>query len=425
MIARSRTSSSTPISYYRRMRKILAVVAVAAIAAPAMAFDTYWHTAASAGAAGHFHFSADATNILQFGTFGPDFFGPIADNNAKIVKNVDKIQRFITDNATNQVAPRKAGPFMHFDNLSGEVDRNWKFDYLWMRLLDNTQHVIADFANDSSLNEGTHKLLTLLVLGASMHMVEDFYSHADWTHEDFVKLGFPQQQSEWGTGNDYAPSWFTVRAKLGAPALEGPENWPFVVASGIYPPPKGKAPRTAFRVEMTHEEHNHDSSALFYEGLSRISSHNWGPHPATPQDPGSAKLHQMYAVSSAAMAVVQWVELVEKNAKAKAAIDFAHDWDLNKFNPAMLTDLTISLKTILFVSCIKGRWDGEKPMAGQPQNDCRAINLASSFVVPAANEFWGSFVKYNVLEKLTAGIAGQEGHYAFDKEWMKQHQAQP
>jgi hypothetical protein len=79
-------------------------------------------------------FSPDATNILQFGTFGPDFFGPAFD---KVFEHVDEKVR----NAGGQV--RKAGIFMHFDNLSGYLDANWKYDYLFTRLAYNTAQVIG------------------------------------------------------------------------------------------------------------------------------------------------------------------------------------------------------------------------------------------------------------------------------------------
>jgi hypothetical protein len=396
------------------MKKLL--LGLLLIATPALAFDTYWHTAASAGAAGHFKFSPDATNILQFGTFGPDFFGPLYDSaGGKQLAQLDQMFK-LRDGA----APaRTAGSFMHFDNLEGEVDRNWKFDYLWMRLLDNTRTTIAAIGKDASANEGTKKLVTLLVLGSSLHMLEDFYSHSDWIHQDWVKLGFPQQQSEWGKGNDYAPSWFTVRAKLGAPAVEGPENWSFTVASGIYPPPKN-AKKTGFGVPMTHEDHNHDNSALYYEDEDRTKFHDFGAHPASK----GASDHQMYAVSSAAMAAVQWIELVEKNADAKAAIEDAKSWDLKKFNPAMQKDLESALGAVLMLSCFKHKWDGDKP-AKAPAQQCSAANVIANVSLPMINEYWGAFVTNNLLEHLTIGIAGKPGHYAFDAAWEKAHAAQP
>lgn len=388
------------------------LIVVAALATPALAFDTYWHSAVSAGAAGHYHFSADATNVLQFGTFGPDFFGPIYDKAGEKLGNWDKWSG-LRGNV------RTAGAVMHFDNLRGDVDRNWKFDYLWMRLLDNTRTTIATLGNDSSLNEGTRKLVTLLALGASLHMLEDFYSHSDWVHHDFVKLGFPQQQSEWGKGNDYAPSWFTVRAKLGAPALDGPENWPFVVASGIYPPPEGAVKKTSLGIPMTHEDHNHDNSALFYEGEDRAKFHEFGAHPASK----GVSDHQMYAVSSAGMAAVQWIELVEKDPKAKTAIEDAKTWDLAKFNLAMQKDLENGLGAVLMFSCLKKKWDGDKP-AKQPGGQCAGANVIKNAALPMINEFWGAYVTHNLLEKLTDGI-DDKGHYKFDAAWMKAHAAQP
>jgi hypothetical protein len=279
------------------------------------------------------------------------------------------------------------------------------------------------FATDPKMNDGTKNLLTLLTLGASLHMLEDFYSHTDWIHQDWVFEGFPQQQSEWGKGNDYAPSWFTVRAKLGPPSIDGPENWPFQVSSGIYPPPTGAVKKTPhFKVPMTHDDHNHDNSALFYEGKDRTPSHNFGAHPA--KDAAHAQEHQMFAVSSAGMAAVQWIELLEKNPTVKTAIETAGAWDLKKFNPAMQKDLENGLGAVLMFSCLKEKWDGSKPLAA-PKQQCNAANVIKNSSLPMINEFWGGFVTANLLEKLTDGIAGTHGHYTFDVAWMRLHQAQP
>ena len=66
---------------------------------PVWAFDTFWHSAATGAATREFHFSADATNIVQFGNFsGPDFFGPLYEGMAKLEAALrgDNLKEFTT-----------------------------------------------------------------------------------------------------------------------------------------------------------------------------------------------------------------------------------------------------------------------------------------------------------------------------------------
>jgi hypothetical protein len=250
-------------------RLVLSIAAVLGLAPlRADAFDTYWHSACSAGVAQHLKFTPDTTNLLQFATFGPDFFGPAFDQvfepaYAKLGLSTSTV--------------RKAGIYMHFDNLAGAVDADWKLDYLFTRLAANTAKTITEFYKDGTLNDGTRRVLVLLTLGASLHMVQDFYSHSDWVHFDFVGMGFPQQKSEWG--QDYAPTWFQVRAMFGSPPTDGPETWPIQPHSGIYPPP-ANVPVGNFHVPMSHTNMNHDDSQLFYENATQIPYHGYGAHPA-------------------------------------------------------------------------------------------------------------------------------------------------
>lgn len=386
----------------------LATAALLVAQAPGYAFDTFWHSAASAGAGQQHHFSDDAVNILQFGTFGPDFFGPLFDS---VINKT--IGRFV-DFRNKAIQPRKAGIFMHFDNLNGELDRDWKIDYLFRRELENTRRTIALYYN-SSETEGKRKILILLALGSSLHMIEDFYSHTNWAHFDFVSLGFPQEKSIWK--QDYAPSWFQVVDKLGPPAFDSPaETWPIEVRSGIYPPPKSAPPKDQFGVPLDHALMNHDNSQLFYEGASRVKSHAFGPH-ATLKG-STAEQHQLYAINSAAMAAIEWIDLVEQDPNARRAIEWAHDWNLKKFNPASQKDLESALASVLMMSCVMDKWDGDNPPPAR-KNQCKAFNYG--MLPNPFNEYWAGFATGSVLENLTKGIGDQSGHYTFDQAWYKAH----
>lgn len=80
-----------------------------------------------------------------------------------------------------------------------------------MTLLKNTQGTVSNFYLDHSQNGGVRKMVILISLGASLHMVQDSYSPSHWIHHDFVKLGFPIQKTPWG--KESAPTWFEFAAK--------------------------------------------------------------------------------------------------------------------------------------------------------------------------------------------------------------------
>jgi hypothetical protein len=389
------------------------------------AFDTFWHSAATGAAAREYGFSEHATNILQFGNFGgPDFFGPLYDTaGGEIVERWSKessmlarINAFLGFRSQN-LNVRKMAIFMHFDNLNGKLESNLKFDYLFLRLLSNTQHFLDALNTRSDLTEGYRKIAVLSSLGASLHMVQDFYSHSDWTHNDFEKLGVPPVRTAWGKMR--APTWFEVRAKLGRP-----DEWPVHVRSGVYPPTPG-APNT-------HSHMNHDNSQLVYKEdenpgkpkRSQAAYHAEGPFPATEENP---KEHQLFAVNTAAGASIEWVRLVMQHPGARAAIEATKAWDVKKFNPAMLHDLEGALASSLLMSCAVYKWDGFNP-APPRVAQCRGIlGLALpaqalgatlpgfSGVIPTpTNEFWHVQVKLNLVDHLTQEFGSQTGDYFFN-----------
>ena len=98
---------------------------------------------------------------------------------AEATQKVGEEYGFTTDEA------RAAAVFLHFDNLKGKLDRNSKFDYIFNQLLANTRKTLADYNDRRDLDQSTRKTLILVTLGASLHTVQDFYSHSDWIHNDF------------------------------------------------------------------------------------------------------------------------------------------------------------------------------------------------------------------------------------------------
>lgn len=401
---------------------------------PASAFDGFWHSAATSAATRHSGFTDDSTNIVQFGNFsGPDYFGPLFDvglgkpletlgdlGQAK-PKARQTLQDFDTFRRGQPLSvARKYAIFLHFDNLHQELDANWKFDYLFHRLLENTRAGIRSFHQRSDIGERRRKVLILMSLGISLHMVQDFYSHSDWVHHDFPKMGMPLVRLPWG--KDRAPTWFEVRARRGNPA-----GWPFVVRTGIYPPPAGNSPQS-------HARMNHDNSQLFHDGATQIPYHKAGPVPAT--DEASAREHQLFAVNTAAGAGIEWIEKLMEDSEVRAAIQFARNIRLTRTDP-MVPFLTSALGSTLFLSCVAGTWDGSRPPARR-QNECRGIytsliatgglaaplppvtgKVGAGMAPTPQNEFWAMHVQYNLVMNAAGGFGGQDGHYIFDAPWLK------
>jgi hypothetical protein len=427
------------------LRKVLASLTLLAtvVSQPVVAFDTFWHSADTSAAGKQLGFTDDAINIVQFGNFsGPDFFGPLYDTvlgeriegvQPKMEAAVKAVAEQMLDfrMKPNTQTVRKMAAFMHFDNIHGRLDANWKFDYLFLLLLKNTQTTISGFYKDSSIPPGHKRLLVLMTLGGSMHVVQDFYSHSDWTHQDFQKLGFSLVRMPWGKDRD--PTWFEVRAKLGDPA-----NWPFKVCSGVYPPPRTllEVRDTWLGSPMTHTAMNHDNSQLFYDKKPQEDNHRFGPFPTKPGDDAAIREHQLFAANTAAGASIEWIQKVMEDPVAKEAINAYKGTKFAK-NDATLTFLTQALGSMLFMSCVAAKWDGDKPPARR-QKECYGMYLVAGGAAPADlmpgvgvpgfyggiipspySLLWGLHVKYNIVEHLTKDFGSQSGDYNFDYSWWK------
>ncbi|HET7186300.1 MAG TPA: hypothetical protein VFI82_16570 [Terriglobales bacterium] len=410
------------------IRKLLALLTLfALLVPPASAFDTFWHSQASRAVGKEFGFSEDAWKIMQLGCFSPDFFGPISDfaNERLQGKDLKNLNQY----GNNNLQVRRSAIFLHFDNLNGALTRNSQFDSLFTQLLRNTQDLLANINTRPDLDDRTRKVITLLTLGASLHAVQDFYSHSDWIHNDFNKL--PVKMVPLAAGGFRAPTWFEFRDKSG-----DPDHWPIRVTTGIYPPPAADIPNT-------HTHMNHDNSGLLYKEYetpgapvrSEAPYHNAGPVPAHADDPVSVAAHQKLAADTAIAASLEWVRKVEENAGAKAAIERARTWNLKISDPKLAKELQAGLAVQLALSCAAGRWDGEEPPADRgalcrsvlekkfnplsastgAQIESEIIGLAAGLALPWAlkftGKFWDVYSRYQLLDQLTNSIGTESGRY--------------
>jgi len=410
------------------LRKLIALFAlVALLASPAAGFDSYWHSQASRAVGQEFGFSEDAWKIMQLGCFAPDLFGPVSDfaNERLQSKDLKNLNQYGSQN----VEVRHSANFLHFDNLNGELTRNSQLDRVFAQLLRNTQTLLTKINTRPDLDDRTRKVLALLTLGASLHAVQDFYSHSDWIHNAFNNTAV--KMVPLAAGSMRAPTWYEFRDKSGAP-----DQWPFRVSTGIYPPP---GPNVA----NTHTHMNHDNSRLVYKEyetpgapvLSEAARHNAGPMPAHEDDALSVTAHQKLAEDTAIAASIEWVQRIEENGEAKAAIERARTWNLKASDPKLYKELQAGIAAELALSCAAGRWDGEdspakggglcrsvlerkfNPLSSSSgaQLESEIIGLAAGLALPWAlkftGKFWDVYAQYQLLEQLTSSIGDNTGHY--------------
>lgn len=404
--------------------RVAALLGAAAwLAFPAAAFDTYWHEQCVQRAGEQFGFAESAWKIMQLGNFSPDFFGPVSEAAA----NSPSAARLAALDQANDPQVRGAAIFLHFDNLNSDFQNNSNFDSLFKSLLQNTQKLIAGYSR-LSVDDRTRNALTLITLGASLHAVQDFYSHSNWIHNDFDKTDV--KMVALASNGVRAPTWLEFRDKHGAV-----DQWPFRVESGIYPPPPG--------VPSTHTHMNHDNSRLMYVESenpgpplrSQAEHHDAGAVPAKGDD-ASDLAHQQLAVNTAIAASIEWIARVESDPGARKAIESAKSWDLRKRDPRLAKELEAGLLTEMALSCAAGKWDGEDPpgergvlcrsvleskvkSAGAPGSklESEIIGLAANLLMPVALRFTGMFWdvhgRYHILEHLADDIGSDSGHYKF------------
>jgi hypothetical protein len=411
------------------LRQASALLALAALlASPAAGFDTYWHAQCTQKAGEHFGFAEDAWKIMQLGDFSPDFFGPVSQYASEKLNG--KELDVLNHSQANDPRIRGAAIFLHFDNLNGDFQRNSHFDYLFSNLLGATQRLLASY-NQLNADERTRKALTLITLGASLHAVQDFYSHSDWVHNDFNKTNVKMVKLD--GGGVRAPTWFEFRKKH-----DNVDKWPFRVQSGVYPP-VSNAPNT-------HTHMNHDNSRLLYREQETAGAplapqaqyHNAGPVPARGDD-ASDLAHQQLAVNTAAAASIEWISKVEEDGGARQAIEFARGWNLKLQDPHLAKELQAGVITEMALSCAAGKWDGGDP-PGDRGAFCRSVlerkmtsigntsgsalgseiiglaaNLAMPFALKFTGMFWDVHGQYHILERLAEQIGSNSGHYGFVK----------
>lgn len=199
----------------------LLIVALMLVSARAFAFDTWWHAEATRHAAEANGFTADARLVLQVENYLTDMIAGVHSH----LPDKDALLNPLGGSHFDD----EGYDYLHFDALwnVAQVAHNWEL------LEKNTLAALKKYSNDKSMPDPFRKIAELTVLAASMHAVQDFYSHSNWVNY-WMKSGAAK-----------TPLWFDVpadeRAKLN-------------IHTGAYP--DGSAPG-----HDNHADLNKDNSA--------------------------------------------------------------------------------------------------------------------------------------------------------------------
>jgi hypothetical protein len=298
-------------------------------------------------------FSSDARLMAQFGNYITDFFSAVdleaaykhlpGGGGAGWPSGLHGIN--IEDMAR-----------MHFDALTSEA----QVEHQWKTLEANTVAALAKWNSDPSVKPGYRGILVLTILGASLHAVQDFYSHSNW-----LKVA--------GGG---APLWFDVpQAKR--------KN--LDVRTGWYP--DGSTPGLLY-----HKDENKDSTGR----------------------PMNAE-----AFEAATRASVDWVKRI---VAASPEIPWAtvRAWQPEPVRIAGPWLRTADATFITTTSILAGHWDGPTPgknvfAVDEGQNKRMAIQAllltmktyASNISLSSGDTptpFWVGYTKYHIERDLAKGL---------------------
>jgi hypothetical protein len=339
-------------------RPLLFAAAACAVASAALGFDTKWHADATRIAMDRNGFSADARLLCQFENYLTDYFSGV-----DLEGVYERLPGGIPTGGRTGLRDMDMREFarLHFDAVTSEP----QLEHQWKTLEENTVRTLQRWAGDPSVKPGYQPVVFMTALCASLHAVQDFYSHSNW-----LKLA--------PSAGGAAPVWFDV-----------PENERMKLAglrSGWYP----DSHNPGF---LDHAQENKDSTG----------------RPLNAQ-----------AVDAATRASVDWVARIMA---ATPDVPWAtlKSW---RAQPANLNGTWLRNADATFVtttSTLAGHWDGSTPirnvfapekgrntfMAGEALQltlgvYTRNISISHNNATPTPH--WVGFTIYHVEHGLVRGL---------------------
>jgi hypothetical protein len=188
----------------------------------AMAFDTWWHAECTRKAMVANGFSGDARLATQVSNYITDFMAVLNMPNEMLGEIKINKALFSSDHSYD---------FLHFDAIytTADIEKNWQL------IFENTKAALKQFAASSSVDRDYRQIVLFNILGASLHIIQDFYSHSNWVNTYI------------GKGISPIPIWYDV-----ADSVKGKMK----IFTGIYAKP--------FNGHVSHESLHKDNSARSY-----------------------------------------------------------------------------------------------------------------------------------------------------------------
>jgi uncharacterized membrane protein YwzB len=341
------------------MKKILLLVIVFH-SVQAFAFDTWWHAECTRKAMVANGFSADARLATQVSNYLTDFMAVMNMGNEKLAEAGIERLRLRSDHSYD---------FMHFDAIftTEDIEKNWALVFA------NTVSTLKKYADGSLTEPGFRQIILFNIVGASLHIVQDFYSHSNW-----VNLYSSQ-------GRSPIPVWYDVPLT---------ERAAMKLYTGIYQKP--------YNGHTSHDDLHKDNSARPFnkeavETAERAST-DWVKRimEATPE--------------------VNWAGLKSYNIQSDRIMKNF----LSKLDATFLTSSSIAA----------GKFDGDNSVKHVFSEDSKkerfqAVQILEATIgeylansVQASNKYrlftpyWAGFMGYNIIHDMACGLKLNKEKYA-------------
>lgn len=150
------------------MKKILVIILLLC-SGKSFAFDTWWHAECTRKAMVANGFSADARLATQVSNYLTDFLAVLNMPNEMLIEKGIQRVRFRSDHSYD---------FLHFDAVftNADLEKNWNL------LLNNTVQCLRKYAAGNNVEPGFRLIVFFNIIGASLHAIQDFYSHSNWVN---------------------------------------------------------------------------------------------------------------------------------------------------------------------------------------------------------------------------------------------------
>ncbi len=135
----------------------------------AAAFDTWWHAECTRKAMVANGFSPDARLAAQVSNYITDFHSAVLFGAG--IPEKQRVEVF-------KLKQEMSYEYMHFDAIysTADIEKNWQ------RIFENTIQTLKKYNNNPDVKSGFRLIVLFNIVGASLHIVQDYYSHSNWVN---------------------------------------------------------------------------------------------------------------------------------------------------------------------------------------------------------------------------------------------------